>query len=37
MPKDPLYQTWGDENERSSIYEIGNMDGYDGMVHRTAG
>ena len=37
MSKDPLYQTWGSESERSSIYEIGNMDGYDGMVHRTVG
>ena len=35
MSKDPLYQTWGNENEKSSIYEIGNMEGYDGMVHRT--
>ena len=33
---DALYRTWASDSEKNSVYDINDLDGYDGTVHRSA-
>ena len=32
---EPLYQTWGSEAEKEKVYDLTNLDGYDGVAYRS--
>ena len=33
---DALYRTWASDSEKNSVYDINDLDGYDGTVYRSA-
>ena len=32
---DPLFQTWASDAEKNKVYDLNNLDGYDGAVYRS--
>mgnify|MGYP003123672084 CR=1 FL=1 len=32
---DPLFQTWASDAEKNKVYDLNDLDGYDGAVYRS--
>ena len=33
---DALYRTWASDSEKNSVYDVNDLDGYDGAVYRSS-